>query len=88
MRSLYNKLSPDIAINATAFQFNALAYWHICPLLEPVSTFCHSKIRALAFQHSVTVKFGLLHSQPFTNSNFHLLIIVKSVTSQVLLQRP
>jgi hypothetical protein len=30
----------------------------------------------------------LSHSQPFTNTYFHFLILVESVTSQVFLQRP
>jgi hypothetical protein len=62
MRSLYNKSSSDITISATAFQFNAPAHWHICPLLEPVSAFCHSKIRALAF--------ATIHEQPFPLAHY------------------
>jgi hypothetical protein len=37
---------------------------------------------------SDAVEIWLLHPQPFTNSHFHFFIIVQSVTSKVLLQRP
>jgi hypothetical protein len=40
------------------------------------------------FKISIVVEIGLLHSQPFTNRNFHFFIIVELATSQVLLQRP
>jgi len=41
------------------------------------------------FQNFVTIiEIWLLHSQPFTNTHFHFLIIVKLATSQVLLQQP
>jgi hypothetical protein len=36
----------------------------------------------------VAVEIRLLHSQSFTNSHFHFLIIVEPATFQVLLQRP
>jgi hypothetical protein len=40
------------------------------------------------FKNSVTVKIGLLHSQPFMNNDFHFTIIVELVTSQILVQKP
>jgi hypothetical protein len=40
------------------------------------------------FKNSVVAEIWLLHSQPFTNNHFHLLITVESAASQMLLQRP
>jgi hypothetical protein len=40
------------------------------------------------FKNSVSAEIRPLHSQPFANSHLHLLIIVESATSKVLLQRP
>jgi len=77
MRSLYNKVSSDIAINAIAFQFNALAHWHICPLLETVSTFCHSNIRALAF--------ATIHEQPFPIAHYCWIGDLPSIDSATLI---
>jgi hypothetical protein len=39
-------------------------------------------------KNCVAVEVGLLHSQPFTSSHLHVLIVVESATSQVLVQRP
>jgi hypothetical protein len=40
------------------------------------------------FKNSVTVEIGFLQKQPFTNGHFHFFVIVESVTSQLLNQRP
>jgi len=34
------------------------------------------------FKNSIAVEIGILHSQPFTKSNYHFLIIVKSSIAQ------
>jgi hypothetical protein len=39
------------------------------------------------FESCVMAEMGLLNSQSFTNGHFHFFVIVKSATSQVLLQR-
>lgn len=35
-----------------------------------------------SLKKSIAVEIGILHSQPFTKSNYHFLIIVKSATAQ------
>jgi len=63
-------------------------HWSIIVFLnnsEPLEAFLPSWHE---FKNFIISEVRLLHSQPFTNVNIHFLIIVVTVTSQVLLQWP
>jgi hypothetical protein len=76
--------SEDITtlIEAYAFHWIIVCYSTIPEHIDVFISSCHG------FINLVAANIGLLHSHPFTNSNFHFLIPVKSANSWVLLGEP
>jgi hypothetical protein len=80
---------------ATALTFRKLCTdWPRGPVGRHYTNYCSSSVSTVMhlchlltpFENYVAVKSGLLHSQPFTNSQFHFLIVVEAFSAMITLK--